>query len=92
MESLFIQLSDYDLKKNRPLWLVQGLIMWNIIKILNNSFLFEYILNLIYSCDKFSASFLQSSVSNYLSEINLIYWFGAQEKLKTFVIMLSLIA
>ncbi len=54
---------------------VKTVILWNIITIYNNSFLFKYILNVIYSCEgkaEFSTSLLQSSVSHDPSEIILI--------------------
>ncbi len=47
---------------------VETVIFWNIIAILNNYFLFLYILTL-----------LQFSVSHDLSEIILICWFAAQD-------------
>ncbi len=47
---------------------VETVIFWNIIAILNNHFLFLYILTL-----------LQFSVSHDLSEIILICWFAAQD-------------
>ncbi len=46
-------------------------------------FFFNKLLNVINSCDgnaEFSASLLQSSVSNYPSEIILMCWFGTQER------------
>ncbi len=53
----------------------KNLILWDIIPIQNNSFLFQY--NLFWCKAKFSASLLQSSVSHDPSEIIAICWFAA---------------
>ncbi len=63
-------------------------ILWNIITIQNNCFLFVYIVKchfFLWCKAEFSASLLQSSVSHDPSEIILIYWFAGQE---TFLIII----
>ncbi len=62
---------------------VKTIILWNIIEMKNNSFLFEYILNcnlFLWCKDEFSASLLQASVSHDPLKIIQIYRFAAQEK------------
>ncbi len=61
---------------------VKSVILWNIITMQNNCFLFEYILkyNLFLECkSEFLASLLLSAVSHDPSEIILICWFAAQK-------------
>ncbi len=81
-------LKDFTSAHQGYIYLIKNktVILWNIITISNNCFLFEYIVkcNLFLWCKaEFSASLLQSSVSHDPSEIILICWFNAQE---TFII------